>query len=117
PSLPITANAQTDVVEPIVVSARRPRSAKLTPLLDPAVTAANSTGTTGSKSEIYELARSVFQADVTVRGSKDAADFLHTESVYLLDTGLYLRGIYRTRGLPDLERLNRELGQLRTEGT
>lgn len=73
--------------------------------------------TTGSKSEIYELARSVFQADVTVRGSKDAADFLHTESVYLLDTGLYLRGIYRTRGLPDLERLNRELGQLRTEGT
>lgn len=73
--------------------------------------------TTGSKSEIYELARSVFQADVTVRGSKDAADFLHTESVYLLDTNLYLRGIYRTRGLPDMERLNRELGQLRSEKT
>ncbi len=73
--------------------------------------------TTGSKSEIYELARSVFQADVTVRGSKDAADFLHTESVYLLDTHLYLRGIYRTRGLSDFERLNRELAQLRTEGT
>lgn len=70
---------------------------------------------TGTKNEIYELARSVFQADVTVRGSKDVADFLHTESVYLLDTNLYLRGIYRTRGLPDMERLNRELGQVRTE--
>jgi protein SCO1/2 len=71
--------------------------------------------TTGSKAQIYELARSVFQADVTVRGTKDAADFLHTESVYLLDRNLYLRGIYRTRGLPDMARLNRELSQLRTE--
>lgn len=70
--------------------------------------------TTGNKDEIYSLARGVFQSDVTVRGTKDQADFLHTESVYLLDKDLYLRGIYRTRGLEDLERLAKEVGQLRT---
>jgi protein SCO1 len=69
--------------------------------------------TTGNKDEIYALARDVFQSDVTVRGTKDQADFLHTESVYLLDKDLYLRGMYRTRGNPDLERLTKELSQLR----
>lgn len=68
---------------------------------------------TGSKAEIYDIARSVFQSDVTVRGTKDQADFLHTESVYLLDQNLYLRGIYRTRGLADSERLAKEVAQLR----
>jgi protein SCO1 len=68
---------------------------------------------TGNKDEIYGLARSVFQSDVTVRGTKDQADFLHTESVYLLDKDLYLRGIYRTKGLADLERLAKEVAQLR----
>lgn len=68
---------------------------------------------TGNKDEIYGLARQVFQSDVTVRGTKDQADFLHTESVYLLDKDLYLRGIYRTRGLEDLERLAKEIAQLR----
>ena len=68
---------------------------------------------TGNKDEIYGLARSVFQSDVTVRGTKDQADFLHTESVYLLDKELYLRGIYRTKGLADLERLAKEVAQLR----
>jgi len=68
---------------------------------------------TGNRDEIYGLARSVFQSDVTVRGTKDQADFLHTESVYLLDKDLYLRGIYRTKGLADMERLTKELGILR----
>lgn len=73
---------------------------------------------TGNKDEIYGLARSVFQSDVTVRApsdgqSRDQADFLHTESVYLLDKNLHLRGIYRTRGLTDLERLAKEVAQLR----
>lgn len=68
---------------------------------------------TGNKDEIYSVARSVFQSDVTVRGTKDQADFLHTESIYLLDRDLYLRGIYRTRGLPDLERLSKEIAELR----
>lgn len=64
---------------------------------------------TGNKDEIYGLARQVFQSDVTVRGTKDQADFLHTESVYLLDQDLYLRGIYRTKGLADGDRLKKEL--------
>lgn len=68
---------------------------------------------TGNKDEIYGLARSVFQSDVTVRGGRDQADFLHTESVYLLDKDLYLRGIYRTKGLADLDRLAKEVETLR----
>lgn len=68
---------------------------------------------TGNKDEIYGLARQVFQSDVTVRGGGDQADFLHTESIYLLDKDLYLRGIYRTKGLADIERLTKELALLR----
>ncbi|MFO1528040.1 MAG: SCO family protein [Turneriella sp.] len=68
---------------------------------------------TGNKDEIYGLARQVFQSDVTVRGTKDKADFLHTEAVYLLDKDLYLRGMYRTKGLADMERLTKGLSQLR----
>lgn len=67
---------------------------------------------TGDKAEIYTLARDVFQSDVTVRGTKDNADFLHTESVYLLDKNLYLRGIYRTKGLADKERLKNDVALL-----
>jgi protein SCO1/2 len=72
---------------------------------------------TGTKETIYALARKTFNADVVTKSRKGgAADFLHTENIYLLDKDSYLRGIYRTRGGMDLDRLVGDLELLRKNG-
>lgn len=72
---------------------------------------------TGKRATIYEMARLQFGADVRtdVEDFTSPADFVHTENVYLLDREGYLRGIYRARGMGDLERLVKELAVLREE--
>lgn len=69
---------------------------------------------TGPKITIYQMAREQFGADVqTVNGRDSLNDFVHTENVFLLDREGYLRGIYRARGMGDLERLLTDLKTLR----
>lgn len=69
---------------------------------------------TGNKEEIYAMARSVFNADVVVRTRPQGDnDFIHTENVYLIDQNLYLRGIYRAKGMGDIDRLILDLTTLR----
>ena len=71
---------------------------------------------TGDKLSIYKIAREQFGADVTeLRGTANLNDFVHTENVFLIDPNLYLRGIYRAKGMGDLERLLIELKTLRKE--
>ena len=69
---------------------------------------------TGPQITIYQLAREQFGADVqTVNGRDSLTDFVHTENVFLLDRDGYLRGVYRARGMGDLERLLTDLEILR----
>ncbi len=70
---------------------------------------------TGEREPIYEMARLQFGADVRtdVEEFTSPEDFVHTENVYLLDRQGYLRGVYRARGMGDLERLVQELEVLR----
>ena len=49
---------------------------------------------TGSKSEIYSLARESYFAEETMGFSKDSTDFLHTEYFILVDRDKRIRGIY-----------------------
>lgn len=69
---------------------------------------------TGPRVTIYQAAREQFGADVqTVNGRDSLTDFVHTENVFLLDRSGYLRGVYRARGMLDLERLIKDLEALR----
>jgi protein SCO1 len=49
---------------------------------------------TGSKKEIYDLARQSYFAEEEIGFSKDSSDFLHTEHLILVDKKLQIRGIY-----------------------
>jgi len=49
---------------------------------------------TGSKNEIYSLARESYFAEETMGFSKDSTDFLHTEYFILVDRDKRIRGIY-----------------------
>lgn len=72
---------------------------------------------TGQKDTIYEIARKTFNADVvTPTRTEGNANFLHTENIYLLDKNSYVRGIYRTRGGMDLDKLVSDLELLRKNG-
>ena len=49
---------------------------------------------TGSKSEIYRLARMSYFAEKTLGFTKDSTDFLHTEYFILVDKNKNIRGVY-----------------------
>jgi protein SCO1/2 len=49
---------------------------------------------TGSKSEIYKLARQSYFAEEDLGFTKDSTNFLHTEHFLLIDKGKRIRGIY-----------------------
>jgi protein SCO1/2 len=49
---------------------------------------------TGSKSEIYDLARKSYFAEEDIGFSKDSNEFLHTEHFVLVDKTKRIRGIY-----------------------
>lgn len=74
---------------------------------------------TGSREEIYQLARASFSADTfsakeNSQKKLSAKDFLHSENIYLLDNKQKLRGIYagiREESLADLARDAEELLQ------
>jgi protein SCO1/2 len=49
---------------------------------------------TGSKNEIYKLARQSYFAEEDIGFTKDSSEFLHTEHVILVDKTKRIRGIY-----------------------
>ncbi|RNL55511.1 SCO family protein [Pedobacter jejuensis] len=49
---------------------------------------------TGSKAEIYDLARKSYFAEEDIGFSKDSTEFLHTEHFILVDKNKRIRGIY-----------------------
>lgn len=68
---------------------------------------------TGDKTQIENLAREQFAAEVEASAKKGLIAFVHTENVFLLDKEGYLRGVYRARGVGDFPRLLADLKRLR----
>jgi protein SCO1/2 len=60
---------------------------------------------TGSKSEIYTLARQSYFAEEDLGFTKDSTEFLHTEHVLLVDQSKRIRGIYNGTLRLDIEQL------------
>jgi protein SCO1/2 len=70
---------------------------------------------TGSKSEIYKLARQSYFAEEDLGFTKDSADFLHTEHVLLVDKNGHLRGIYNGTLQLEIEHLQKDINLLLKE--
>lgn len=79
------------------------------------ITAPNWHLLTGSRQEIYQLARQSYFAEETLGLSKDSSNFLHTEHVLLVDAELRLRGIYNGTLPFDMEQLARDIPLLEKE--
>lgn len=60
--------------------------------------------TTGSKKEIYKLARKSYFV-VTDQGDGGLQDFIHTENFVLVDKNKQIRGFYDGTDLKDMDRL------------
>lgn len=60
---------------------------------------------TGEKTQIYTLGRKSFFAEKTLGLIKDSTDFLHTESMLLIDKKGRIRGVYSATQEADIERV------------
>ena len=49
---------------------------------------------TGDRDEIYELAKTAYFASDDLGNEQNFEDFLHTESLLLIDSNRHIRGIY-----------------------
>lgn len=70
--------------------------------------------TTGSKKEIYELARKSYMA-VLDEGDGGLQDFIHTEQFVLVDKERRIRGYYDGTNLEDMEKLKTDIAILKQE--
>jgi protein SCO1 len=70
---------------------------------------------TGAKEKIYNLARTSFFAEKGLGLQKNTNEFLHTESMLLIDKKGRIRGIYNATQLPDLERVKDDVDLLLKE--
>jgi len=70
---------------------------------------------TGSKSEIYNLARQSYYAEEDIGFSKDSTEFLHTEHLILVDKTKRIRGIYNGTVALDMEALISDIYTLQKE--
>ena len=70
---------------------------------------------TGSKSEIYTLARQSYFAEEDLGFSKDSTDFLHTEHILLVDKSKRIRGIYNGTLQLEIEQLIKDIKVLTKE--
>jgi protein SCO1 len=69
---------------------------------------------TGSKEEIYNLARKSYFAVIT-EGDGSASDFIHTENFVLIDKEKRIRGFYDGTSEEDINRLIKEINYLLIE--
>ncbi|MFT4900586.1 MAG: protein SCO1/2 [Flavobacteriales bacterium] len=72
---------------------------------------------TGSKSEIYNLARQGYFAEEDLGFTKDSSDFLHTEYFILVDENQYIRGIYNGTLKTDINQLIKDIRVLKLGAT
>jgi len=70
---------------------------------------------TGTRNEIYDLARRSYFAEEQLGFSKDSTDFLHTEHVLLVDKTGRIRGIYNGTLEMDMDQLREDIFQLKKE--
>ncbi len=70
---------------------------------------------TGTKGEIYTLARQSYFAEEDLGFTKDSTEFLHTEHVLLIDKTSRIRGIYNGTLQLEAEQLVKDIDQLRKE--
>ena len=70
---------------------------------------------TGSKADIYTLARRSYFAEEALGFTKDSTDFLHTEHVLLVDKTGRIRGIYNGTLDLDMEQLANDIRLLKSE--
>ena len=70
---------------------------------------------TGDKEAIYTLGRKSFFAEKSLGMKKSTDEFLHTESMLLVDTKGRLRGIYNATQVVDLERVTEDIAVLLKE--
>ncbi len=80
-----------------------------------AITAPNWHLLTGSKGEIYKLARQSYFAEEDLGFSKDSTDFLHTEHILLVDRNKKIRGIYNGTLQLEAEQLIKDIKKLLEE--
>ena len=70
---------------------------------------------TGSKAEIYALARQAYFAEEDLGFSKDSTQFLHTEHILLVDKTKRIRGIYNGTLELEAEQLIKDIKELMKE--
>lgn len=70
---------------------------------------------TGNKDAIYTLGRTSFFAEKGLGLQKDSTEFMHTESMLLIDTKGRIRGIYNATQKPDIERITDDMYTLLKE--
>lgn len=70
---------------------------------------------TGSKSEIYNLARKSYFAEEDIGFAKDSSAFLHTEHFILVDKNKRIRGVYNGTLSFDMQQLIEDIKTLKAE--
>lgn len=70
---------------------------------------------TGSKAEIYQLARRSYFAEEDLGFTKDSTEFLHTEHVLLIDQNKRIRGIYNGTLQLEIAQLAKDIKVLKNE--
>lgn len=70
---------------------------------------------TGSKTEIYKLARQSYYAEEDLGFTKDSTNFLHTEHFLLIDKNKRIRGIYNGTLALETEQLIKDIFILKKE--
>ena len=70
---------------------------------------------TGNKERTYTLGRQSFFAEKTEGLKKDSSDFLHTETMLLIDTKARIRGVYSATELKDIDRATEDIKALLKE--
>lgn len=64
---------------------------------------------TGSKNDIYTLARTSYFAEKGLGQLKNNTEFLHTESMLLIDGKARIRGVYNATQATDIERITEDI--------
>ena len=71
---------------------------------------------TGNNNRIYELGRTSYFAEKGLGLKKKSSEFLHTESMLLIDKQGRIRGIYNATQKTDIERVTEDINTLLKEG-
>lgn len=79
------------------------------------ITASNWHLLTGSKKEIYQLARQSYFAEENIGFAKDTSEFMHTEHLLLVDKNKKIRGVYNATLALEIQQLIKDVLSLKNE--